>query len=115
MVLARLPWARTPPRIDVPSWTDSAACKDLTPKEADQLFFPARGHSATKGQVLCSSCPVSKECLEMALTAGVEFGIWGGVSPSERRALVRERGAGCPPRAGRPREETPGLSCSWRV
>ena len=97
-MLASLPWAKpVAATLLPPPWTDDAACRDLEPEEADQLFFPERGHSATKGQVLCRSCPVAKECLDMALTVGVEFGTFGGASARQRQALVKERNGGRPP------------------
>lgn len=92
-----MPWAKPPLTVESlvgPEWARDAACRHLAPEEADAYFFPERGHSADKGRALCGRCPVAKECLDMALTAGVEFGTFGGVSARERRALVRERSGG---------------------
>jgi WhiB family redox-sensing transcriptional regulator len=40
---------------------------------------------------LCSSCPVRVLCLEYALEAGEQDGIWGGFTRNERNALTRRR------------------------
>ena len=36
-------------------------------------------------------CPVRTECLADALDNRVEFGVWGGMTERERRALLRRR------------------------
>ena len=72
-----MPWAG-PNVMDMlvgPDWGRYAACKDLEPEEADAYFFPKRGQSANGGRALCRSCPVSEQCLELALTSGEQFGI----------------------------------------
>ena len=38
-----------------------------------------------------SGCPVRTECLADALDNRVEFGVWGGMTERERRALLRRR------------------------
>lgn len=37
----------------------------------------------------CDRCPVREACLDWAIRNGVEFGIWGGHTPEERRAIQR--------------------------
>jgi len=34
---------------------------------------------------------VAEECLQFALEQDLEFGVFGGASPEERRALLKER------------------------
>jgi WhiB family redox-sensing transcriptional regulator len=36
-------------------------------------------------------CPVRTECLADSLDNRVEFGVWGGMTERERRALLRRR------------------------
>jgi WhiB family redox-sensing transcriptional regulator len=36
-------------------------------------------------------CPVRTECLADALDNRVEFGVWGGMTERERRALLKRR------------------------
>jgi WhiB family redox-sensing transcriptional regulator len=43
---------------------------------------------------ICAGCPVRGDCLEHALASReLAFGIWGGLTAAERRALVRSRTA----------------------
>ena len=39
----------------------------------------------------CRACPVRTECLAHALDERIEFGVWGGATERERRALLRSR------------------------
>lgn len=50
-------------------------------------------------RALCTGCPIRDECAELALreeSSGYISGIRGGMSPRERRALIRERRTGTP-------------------
>lgn len=38
---------------------------------------------------ICASCPVRLECLEFALARKERFGMWGGLTPIERRRIER--------------------------
>lgn len=35
---------------------------------------------------LCASCPVQTECAAYAIAGRENFGVWGGLTPAERRA-----------------------------
>jgi WhiB family transcriptional regulator, redox-sensing transcriptional regulator len=59
-----------------------------------ETFFPERGTPTTPAKRICRACPVQDACLEYALVHDERFGVWGGTSPIERRALRRERGIG---------------------
>jgi len=37
---------------------------------------------------VCAGCAVRAECLQEALDRGERFGVWGGLSEGERRALA---------------------------
>jgi hypothetical protein len=39
---------------------------------------------------VCGSCPVVLECLRAGL--GEEHGVWGGLTPLDRRNLIRRAG-----------------------
>lgn len=39
---------------------------------------------------LCFTCPVQAECLEYAVTRNIDEGVWGGMTPEERRAYRRK-------------------------
>ena len=70
----------------VENWAPSAACRQASP---DQLFV--RGAEQNKAKQLCTGCPVRTECLAEALDNQIEWGVWGGMTERERRALLRKR------------------------
>ncbi|TQM85289.1 transcription factor WhiB [Saccharothrix saharensis] len=83
----RLPTAvvvRPPARTD--DWRARASCRD---EEPDQLFV--RGAEQRKAKLVCLGCPVRTECLAEALDNRIGFGVWGGMTERERRALLRRR------------------------
>ncbi|ABW09802.1 transcription factor WhiB [Parafrankia sp. EAN1pec] len=67
-------------------WTAHAACRDLDP---DELFV--QGAAQNRVKTRCFGCVVRTECLADALDNHVEFGVWGGMTERERRALLRRR------------------------
>ena len=72
----------------VEDWAPRAACRATQP---DQLFV--RGAEQNKAKQLCAGCPVRTECLAEALDNQIEWGVWGGMTERERRALLRRRPA----------------------
>lgn len=60
-------------------------CSQLTTKQADNLFFSELPSKIEKAKELCAKCPMTQECL--ALGMEMEFGIFGGLTPEERKAL----------------------------
>jgi len=67
-------------------WVSRAACRKGDP---DALFV--QGAAQNRAKVVCMGCPVRTECLADALDHRVEFGVWGGMTERERRALLRRR------------------------
>ena len=63
------------------SWKTSAACRDAP----TDLFFVHPGKAATEALELCSYCVVRPECLAYAKHAGCRQGIFGGLTPRQRR------------------------------
>jgi WhiB family redox-sensing transcriptional regulator len=72
-----------------PGWWFSALCRGVDP----ELWFPDRGGDTRPAKEVCRGCPVRTECLEYALGNSERFGIWGGLSERERRALRQFRRA----------------------
>ncbi|MGP3966498.1 WhiB family transcriptional regulator [Streptomyces sp. 6N223] len=70
----------------VTDWSAHAACRETDP---DELFV--QGAAQNRAKAVCSGCPVRTECLADALDSRVEFGVWGGMTERERRALLRRR------------------------
>ncbi|MFC9763608.1 WhiB family transcriptional regulator [Rhodococcus jostii] len=64
-------------------WITRAQCREGDP---DQLFVT--GAAQRKAAALCRHCPVLMECGAYALDNRVEFGIWGGMTERQRRALL---------------------------
>jgi WhiB family transcriptional regulator, redox-sensing transcriptional regulator len=71
-VIKSMPWAR------------DAACTKAPP---DTLFV--RGAAQRSARELCFTCPVRMACLAEALETETEFGVWGGMTERERRALLK--------------------------
>ena len=70
---------------DDQTWAAHAACAN---DEPDALFV--RGAAQRDVRVRCFTCPVRMECLIDALESNVTYGVWGGLTERERRALVRQ-------------------------
>ena len=49
------------------------------------------GARQREAREFCRACPVRTECLAHALDQRIEFGVWGGTTERERRALLRSR------------------------
>jgi len=76
-------------------WRDEAACADVDP----DLFFPVgvtgpAVHQIAAAKAVCEGCACRTQCLEFAITTNQEYGVWGGTSEEERRALRRAWRAG---------------------
>ncbi|WP_069630039.1 WhiB family transcriptional regulator [Streptomyces niveus] len=68
------------------SWSEQGACRTIAP---DTLFV--QGQEQNRVKSVCLGCKVCTECLAYALDNREEFGIWGGMTERERRALLRRR------------------------
>lgn len=69
----------------VTDWSGQAACAT----DPDELFV--QGAAQNRAKAVCRGCPVRTECLADALDNRVDFGVWGGMTERERRALLRRR------------------------
>ena len=67
-------------------WVSRAACRKGNP---DELFV--QGAAQHRAKIVCGGCPVKAECLADALDNRIEFGVWGGMTERERRALLKRR------------------------
>ena len=77
-------------------WQAGAACSSSTA----ELFFPSDNYRAgrqeervRRAKRICRDCPVVSKCLEHALSNNLNKtgdGIWGGMTPSERRELKNQ-------------------------
>lgn len=67
-------------------WASRGQCRHSDP---DALFVQGKEQRSAKS--VCRGCPVIVECLADALDNRTEFGVWGGMTERERRALLRRR------------------------
>lgn len=67
-------------------WWHRAACKGAP----TEWFFPEQGKSLEPARAMCSTCPVSAECLAESLEDhGYRIhGVWAGVSMNQRKHVV---------------------------
>ena len=72
-------------------WQAHAACRGC---DTAMFYHPEneRGPSRVKREMqakaVCASCTVVESCLRWALSAREPYGVWGGLSPEEREALL---------------------------
>ncbi|OUS83116.1 WhiB family transcriptional regulator [Rhodococcus sp. NCIMB 12038] len=83
-------------------WQHRASCRGTD----TAIFFPdgergnVRARREHAAKQICHTCPVLAECRDHALTTTEAYGIWGGMSETERtRHTRRTRHAARPPRA----------------
>lgn len=68
------------------NWRSASRCRTA---DAEGLFVT--GRRQREARQFCRICPVRTECLAHALDQRIEFGVWGGMTERERRALLRRR------------------------
>jgi len=70
-------------------WQARGNCRNVDP----ETMFPETGDliGRTQAKATCRGCKVLVDCLEWALEANVEHGVWGGLDEDERRKLRRSR------------------------
>ena len=66
---------------------DWAPLGNCVTNDPDALFV--RGAAQQQAKLVCGRCPVVAECLADALDNRTEFGVWGGMTERERRAMLR--------------------------
>jgi WhiB family redox-sensing transcriptional regulator len=72
-----------------PRWMHHAACRG----QGFDAWFSTdeEGEETDAARRVCAGCPVRPECLAYALDCSIRYGLWGGLSPTERAALNRRR------------------------
>ena len=66
-------------------WVTRAVCAGSDP---DALFVT--GAAQREAARLCQACPVRLECLADALDNQIEYGVWGGMTERQRRAVLKK-------------------------
>lgn len=87
VVTAQLRPSRGRPR---PEWVVRAACRRPGVDLADFYPEPDQDPKAAtqRAKNVCAPCPCRTECLAWSYLASDGWGIWGGLTPSERRNRV---------------------------
>lgn len=106
--LARLPL----PVFGSYEWQSYGSCADADPT----LFFhpdgergPARHERDAAALAVCAGCPVMPACRAHALAVREPYGVWGGLSETDREAMYARddsaplEGCAAPTTDGRPR------------
>ena len=82
------------------NWQRDAAC--ATYAYVADIWYPEtldereRRHiavAARHAKLICATCDVSDQCLEYAIAHHESHGIWGGLTPDERKTLWTSRKA----------------------
>ncbi|WP_084963316.1 WhiB family transcriptional regulator [Thermoactinospora rubra] len=93
-------WGLDTPHAD--DWRELAACRDHPDPD---LWFPAIGpggpdtaqrerRAYAPARRVCRDCPVWRDCLDYALTRGERWGMYGGLTPRERKSTRLLKKAG---------------------
>ena len=85
------------PNADFWDWQLHGACRG----EASDVFYHpdgergrARTNRENRAKAICFGCPVLEQCRAHALAVAEPYGIWGGMSESERQAILRKSRGG---------------------
>lgn len=93
VVVAMADTRRLPgPNADIWDWQIEGLCRGM-----DSAYFfhpdgergPARARREAKAKEVCHRCPVLEQCRKHALTVQEPYGIWGGLSESEREVIIK--------------------------
>jgi len=75
------------------SWREQASCSEISP----EIFFPdhesflsSDRSDAYYAKMVCNDCEVRVRCLNFALHNREQYGIWGGLTPRQRRKYLEQ-------------------------
>lgn len=90
-------------------WEGDALCAQVDP----EIFFPEKGGSTKEAKSICAKCEVANECLIFALANDERYGVFGGKSERERRAMKPRKCRECEnPVLGNPSARYCSAECS---
>lgn len=69
------------------NWAPLSSCWD---KDVSFMFPRSNAQEMAIAKEVCTTCPVSKQCLNLALVNQEEYGIWGGYSAKEIQHVLKE-------------------------
>ncbi len=80
------------PNADFWDWQMDAACRGV---DSEMFFHPEGERGGAKearervAKALCEKCPVMVQCRAHALKVREPFGVWGGLTESERSVIYQ--------------------------
>ncbi len=80
------------PNADIWNWQLQGLCRGV---DSSMFFHPdgergrARMQREQRAKDMCRRCPVIEECRSHAMDVGEPYGVWGGLSESERDLLLK--------------------------
>ncbi len=83
------------PNADIWDWQLQGLCRGV---DSSFFFHPdgergqARAQREARAKAMCARCPVLEQCRRHALSVHEPYGVWGGMSESERDAMFRASG-----------------------
>lgn len=88
-------------------WRTNAACRTEEP----EMFFAsdqtaAGQYSVEEAKAVCRRCPSQSACLQFAFDEGIDHGVFGGLTDTERRNMRRRQSRGTRARLTSPEEST---------
>lgn len=66
------------------TWQSYANCN----AEHHDLFFSQSKTKMNMAVQICNPCPVKGECLKFAIDQNIEYGIYGGLTPTQRKDMA---------------------------
>lgn len=73
--------------LSIPRPPGRALCAEADPEE----WFPEKGGSTRAAKRICGRCEIRVACLQLALDNREQHGIWGGLTPRQRKKLLKRR------------------------
>lgn len=67
-------------------WRPDANCTSV---DTSGLYDTEESVMKKHAAKVCVSCPVQNQCLYTAITVGERYGVWGGLTPRQRKSLVK--------------------------
>ena len=80
------------PVVQMWDWQLRGACRDLDSSvffHPDRERGPIREARERRAKLICRRCPVLEQCRRHALMVHEPYGVWGGLSASERDDIIR--------------------------
>lgn len=80
--------------IEPEPWMRDAACRKRTDEffpDPDETNKAATARLNAHAVAICRTCPVVEPCLAYAMDRNETFGVWGCMTPAQRKALRQQQ------------------------